>query len=338
MPAVRASRLLRSAQPSLLRELLGGDRDTRLVAGGAAAAAAVVLVGAGVSMTRTKQVDDSPGHVTMLSWNVLARPFTSYNQRFHRANGKVEEPSQTRERYTLAGEEIARRAADLVFLQEFEAGFLSPEWNLAAPKVTAGYEVFRCPQDLESGPGTAVLVKKAGTSVRVLDERPICVGGTSETGGRSKLATVVRVEAGAKRFAAVSAHFTWDGNAPQRLRHAELLGAAIGDSSAVVAGDFNCEPGPHLAALESSSFLGRMRRLELQPGATTGLTGDFSAEVCIDHVYVSADLGPAQASATARPKKPWGGNVTRPAKVAGASDHVPISAVLVLEEQGAAAA
>lgn len=36
------------------------------------------------------QVDDSPGHVTMLSWNVLARPFTSYNQRFHRANGKAE--------------------------------------------------------------------------------------------------------------------------------------------------------------------------------------------------------------------------------------------------------
>lgn len=88
------------------------------------------------------------------------------------------------------------------------------------------------PQDLESGPGTAVLVKKAGTSVRVLDERPICVGGTSETGGRSKLATVVRVEAGAKRFAAVSAHFTWDGNAPQRLRHAELLGSRASVGSA----------------------------------------------------------------------------------------------------------
>merc|ERR1712146_652067 len=101
----------------------------------------------------------------MGTFNVLERPFTKYNRNFHRAQSKLEEESQTRKRYTLAGEEIAANGTDLVFLQECEAAFFDRDWNLASSKLLDKYHVFACRREDEDNveiPGTAVLVKKTG--------------------------------------------------------------------------------------------------------------------------------------------------------------------------------
>ena len=269
--------------------------------------------------------------LSMLTWNVLARQYTKYNSEFHRASGKLEETTQqTRARYTMAGEEIVRRGCDIVFLQECEARFLQPEWNWAASKLLSDYHMFRCSQTVED-PGTAVLVRKDGRAAPTVST-PVCVGGTKETGGVSKVATLVPVLAASRRFTAVSAHFAFDQKAKQRLHHADLIKDAVGNESLVLAGDFNCEPGPNLEALEASSGLfGSLKRIPLPEGSATGLSGDFTKQVCIDHFYVSADLPPpVGAVALAQPASPWGGKVTRPAKVSGSSDHVPVLACLDL--------
>ena len=56
----------------------------------------------------------------------------------------------------------------------------------------------------------------------------------------------------------------------------------------------------------------------------TGLSGDFEVQVCIDHVYLSPGITALGANATAKPESPWRGEVSRPAKVYAASDHVPM--------------
>jgi len=297
----------------------------RLLAGACAAA----LLDVGMSHRLEHGGDAAASRVTMLSWNVLARNYTTYNAHFHCAAGPVEEPTQTRDRYTIAGEEIVRRFADFVFLQECEPGFFSPEWNLAATKLLEAYDVYPCLQDSSRRPFTSILVKRGG-AVEVLEQTPLLVGGTVATGGMSKTATVVRVQVGGRRFAVASVHFAWDGNARARLRHAELLGDALGEESAIIAGDFNCQPGRLLEALEGATFFRRLRRIALPPGSMTGLTGDFSKEVYIDHVYISPELGDAKALALGKPASPWGDKASGPANVTGASDHVPISVELDL--------
>jgi len=222
----------------------------------------------------------------------------------------------------MAGEQIVSKGCDLVFLQEVENDFFEPTWNFAAPKVVGAYDIFYCRRGAEAG-GTAVLVRKGG-KVAALADRPICIGGSPETGGLSKVTTVVPVRAGSKKLKAVSTHFTWNGAAEQRLHHAKLLDDALSTGTVVFGGDFNCEPGKHLEELEASCFLGRLQRAALPFGSATGLSSDFSVEEYIDHLYVSKDLSVSRVMALAKPGSPWGGESTRPAKVRAASDHVPV--------------
>merc|ERR1712129_641468 len=109
---------------------------------------------------------------------------------------------------------------------------------------------------------------------------------------------------------AVSTHFAWDGAAPQRLHHAKLMGEHLQKGSLILGGDFNCQPGANLDALEASSFLGDAQRAPLPPGAMTGLSGDFSKQELIDHVYISQDLAVLSATALATPASPWAGRIT----------------------------
>eukprot|EP00971_Amphidinium_carterae_P257896 5119180-Amphidinium_carterae.1 len=60
----------------------------------------------------------------------------------------------------------------------------------------------------------------------------------------------------------------------------------------------------------------------------SSLSSDFSKEVALDHLYTSADLQVITAFAQGRPDSPWGGSLSRPAKVARASDHVPVVATV----------
>lgn len=279
---------------------------------------------------------DASPRLTMMTWNVLARPYTKHNWQHHRANTKVEEMHQTLSRYTYAGEEIMNQGLDLVFLQECEAEFTQPEWNLVASRLLSEYEFFRCPQEPHEGPGTAVLVRRGGRArPQVEPGRHLCVGGTTDTGGLSKRATIVPVTAGSHSLLAVSGHFAWDGETEKRLRHVEMVGEVVGDRSVILAGDFNCQPGPALDMLEKSSgLLSKLRRVHLPEGTMTGLSGDFQNEVCIDHVYLSPDLCSVWAAALAKPASPWDGKCMRPANVNGASDHVPVVVELNLFAEG----
>lgn len=262
-----------------------------------------------------------------MSWNVLARPYTKYNAKFHRASDAVEEPAQTRSRYALAGKTIVDRRTDLVLLQECEAAFFEPEWNSAAAKILKDYDVFPCRQQQE--PGTAVLIKKGGRAVSQVD-RPICIGGTDETGGVSKIATVVPVRIASRDVSVVSSHFMWDGAADKRLHHVCMLGERLAKGSVVLGADFNCQPGPHLDTLTSSSFLGDMQRALLHPDDMTGLSGDFEKAVCIDHVYVPPSATVLKATILAKPKSPWDAQSAQPSPVVAASDHVPVLVEFVL--------
>ena len=160
--------------------------------------------------------------LTIMTFNVLARPYTKYNHKHHRNSEEIEDSSQTQQRYERAGTQILGNACDLVFLQECERAFFDPVWNVQADQLMQTYHVFLCTWD--SNPGTAVLVKKNGRASVSTDPR-IYIGGTNETGGTSKSATIVPVRVGAHQISAVSVHFTLD--AEKRLHHANSIGKSL---------------------------------------------------------------------------------------------------------------
>mmetsp|Transcript_74201 Transcript_74201/g.143637 ORF Transcript_74201/g.143637 Transcript_74201/m.143637 type:complete len:340 (+) Transcript_74201:57-1076(+) len=291
----------------------------------------VVAALSGALVLGYRQVDDS-GHkdqsLRVITWNVLARPYTKYNSQQHRASAKLEDENQTKQRYTLAGEELVGRAADVVFLQECESDFFEPRWNLAASKLEEAYYTYRC--NVGDSPGTAVLVKKTGQAT-CHAERPLCIGGTEETGGDSKVATLMQLMHGGKMLTAASIHFRGGPQADvpvSRRKHADLiLDGLTPETEIVLGGDFNCNPGDQLDNLEVHPlFRDRLKRLPLQQDAKTGLSADMSREEILDYIYVSQGLEVLRSFATAKPRPPWAGNATKPAKVYGASDHVPVFA------------
>jgi len=272
--------------------------------------------------------DNSRQSLRVITWNVLARPYTKYNPQHHRASGKMEDENQTLQRYTLAGEELVGRAADIVLLQECESAFFEPRWNLAAEKLQEAYYSYRC--SVGDSPGTAVLVKKTGQA-KCQAERPICIGGKEETGGSSKVATLVQLMHAGKTLTAASIHLRGGTQADvlnSRRIHADLICNSLKpQAELVLGGDFNCKPGHELDDLEAQPlFRDRLRRLPLQEDAKTALCADMSSEEQIDHIYMSKGLEALRSFATAKPRKPWAGNRTSPAKVLGASDHVPVFA------------
>lgn len=231
----------------------------------------------------------------------------------------------------MAGKEISQKAADVVFLQECETPFFQSAWNSTAENIMREYHIFQC-QTSHDEPGTAVMVRKSGRAA-VAVEKPICIGGTKETGGTSKIATVLPVTVSSREIKVVSTHFTWNGAAEQRLHHAKLLGEALprAAENVILGGDFNCEPGDHLQRLEGQSFLGKMHRVPLPKGTMTGLSGDFSKQEHIDHVYVSKGMAVNRAAAAASPRSPYAASDgSQPAEVQAPSDHVPVFAEISL--------
>eukprot|EP00928_Gymnodinium_smaydae_P078560 TRINITY_DN6266_c0_g1_i1.p1 TRINITY_DN6266_c0_g1~~TRINITY_DN6266_c0_g1_i1.p1 ORF type:complete len:351 (+),score=24.00 TRINITY_DN6266_c0_g1_i1:59-1111(+) len=280
-------------------------------------------------------------NLQVMSWNILARPYTKYNFQHHRASGSdtnsVENKDQTVSRYTIAGEAILKQSCDIVLLQECEYEFTDEEWNNAAPRLLENYSFFRCPKDAEGGPGTAVLVRQDGQAVQLVDPGDhTCIGGSDETGGGSKVATVVPVQVLSWEILAISGHFAFDGLALKRLQHVEMISEYVGDKSIVLGGDFNSQPGTFLEEMEEqSSMFGGLKRAVLPEGSMTGLSGDFSRQVCIDHIYTSKDISHVRAFPMGIPASPWAGlegPQTHPANVTGASDHVPIYLELKLDD------
>lgn len=288
---------------------------------------AILVTGGAYYVAKNMVARKPQDKVSVMTWNVLAGPFTKYNSAYHKAGaGEIEASSQTIARYSMAGKELTSRLTDIVFLQECETRFFEIEWNSASSDIFKEYHILQCQTSPEE-PGTAVLVRKTGRA-RLAADKPICIGGTQETGGKSKIATVVPVTIGSKEIQVVSTHFTWDGATDLRLNHAALIGKGLVDdgSNVILGGDFNCEPGKNLTHLEGHSFLGKMRHVQLPKGSMTGLSGDdFSKQEHIDHLYISKGMSVRSAAALASPKSPYAvSDGWQPAPVQGPSDHVPV--------------
>merc|ERR1712107_741293 len=113
----------------------------------------------------------------------------------------------------------------------------------------------------------------------------------------------------------------------EAIHHLQLLENALkGRRLLIIGGDFNAgttPPTEHLPELEANTFFGGLKRAKLPPGTMTGLTGDFSAQVVLDHIYTSQDLDIVSAQALAVPLKggPYSMEGSGPADVIFASDH-----------------
>ena len=57
------------------------------------AIAGIGLLGYGVQKYISAEKDHSAGELSLMTWNVLARPFTKYNRKFHRNVENVEDTS-----------------------------------------------------------------------------------------------------------------------------------------------------------------------------------------------------------------------------------------------------
>jgi len=277
---------------------------------------------------------------TVLTWNVLAAEFTMFNKELpgcvqgHRnPDGKLETSSQTSARYALAAAVLLARGPDAVLLQELSVDFFDPDINPKAPALLERYMMAHAtnsPSVGDDGPGTAVLLRKGGplTATGVA----FSVGANSECGGTSKSASGVLVRVGSRGAPCwlASVHAAPLKYKPEAVRtHLALLGEQLrqrlptAPPRIFIGGDLNADVD-EVATLQNEypGPLGSLHRL-LAPG-DTGLSANFSAPCCIDHLFISPGLRLVGAVELERtPSSPYGeGGGPGPAPVHFPSDHV----------------
>lgn len=244
---------------------------------------------------------------------------------------------QSRKRYSLVGRQLLEGYADVVLLQECEAAFFSASMNSEADKIAQQYHVFAC--NIDENPGTAVLVKRFGRA-KPMCQKPLCVGNEKGTylSASPYVATTVQLLVGSEPVTVASLHVPfWRFSSEQATQLLKALEYALaGQKHIIVGGDFNAGSTPdndYLPQLEGNTFFGGLQRAQLAPGTMTGLTGDFSKQVAIDHIYTSSGLGIESACALASPGSgPYSLEGTGPADIVGCgSDHVPVLAHINLQ-------
>ena len=170
---------------------------------------------------------------TVLSWNVLAREFTMYNREppgcvqghQNAAADGLESDEQTAVRYRFASEALLRQAPDAILLQELSTDFFDSRTNPLADALLQQFQVAH--QTNSAGPGTAVLVRKAGPLTVTGVVRS--VGASEElTGGTSKSASAVLVDVNGAACWLVSVHLAPYKFRPEAVRaHLALMGEAF---------------------------------------------------------------------------------------------------------------
>jgi endonuclease/exonuclease/phosphatase family metal-dependent hydrolase len=273
---------------------------------------------------------------TVYSHNVLARRFTKH---FKNAHGHVDDDGleaewQTKQRYSLGAASILAERADVVCLQECGGDFFQSSWNEHSQQIAADFSIYQC-YGRGKGPGTALLLRKAGRLKKIPSEAVHRVGGDGSTGDSSKKAICVPLENAGTGFQVwvVSTHFTMAEK--ERLHHITLIGDAIGKSSiqdCVLVGDFNANPRG-LAALRTQTWLGTLNRVNTGEGFNTVINKDMRTSACVDHICISKGLAATAVGVEKTPpSSPYslshdvvndGGAVIR-----GASDHCWIMATL----------
>ena len=301
-------------------------------------ALAVAAATAATYMVRRTTTHSRPctSSFTVLSWNVLAAEFTMYNreppgciQGHRNREHKLEAPTQTAARYSIATDALLEQAPDAVLLQELSVQFLDSQINPRAEALLAEFEVAHVTNS--AGPGTAVLLRKDGALTNT--GLVFTVGAVEETGGNSKSASAVLVSLDdGRRCWIVSVHLTPHKFNPKAVfTHLELLAEAMraNNTSAdqppakiVVGGDLNADLQEVAVLQRECAFLGEL--LHVDAMGNTGLSADFSKPEYIDHFFTSAGLRVVDGvGLEKKPASPYGVSASGgAAPVVGASDHV----------------
>ena len=270
----------------------------------------------------------SAASFSVLTWNVLARPYTKYNhkpptctQGHLNPAGVVETHWQTSARHALAADQIMTRMPDAVFLQEVEASFFTLAVNPKAGDLLGAYGIAH--QTTTNGPGTAVLLRHGGALVlpgnaHVQDDdskeartRPtskeargkdskngagwtLSVGASAATGGMSKSGTAVLANLAGTSCSVllVSVHLTPFKFNPSKVQdHLRMLGDAL-SSAPFGAADFTVLGGDFNAVPAEVA--------ELQKGS--GLAGGPSSSILHGLVRVDAKGDTGLNSDLSRPE------------------------------------
>jgi hypothetical protein len=135
-----------------------------------------------VARSESVTVSEVSPFVTVMVWNILAHEFTNYEAPNHLCGDDQPEAAEQRlARESLVLERIRATDAHIVLLQEVSANALDTLGDRFRVHLTLGANF---------SPGTAVLVR-SDLTVEHVDSVP----GSKATGGQSKSATVVTVQA-----------------------------------------------------------------------------------------------------------------------------------------------
>lgn len=270
-------------------------------------------------------------HVSVISWNLLATPFTMYEALSHRnPAGKIAKPGgletdeQSYSRYSRAGAALLEKNSHVVMLQECEPAFFTSSRNQHAEALLKKYQLFQCfawQTDGSIEPATAILLRR--DAVKALEAVPRCVGGNNSTGGNSKVVTVVDTKIQDAEYTFASGHFTWDGDAAKREHHVKLLEPLLAQKkNFVLGGDFNAD-FTSLAEMQKNTWLKDTNRVPLDPcSGTFKNMPKGGVNETLDHFFASKALSIVKAFAWHAPICPYGEG--SPAEVVSASDHVAI--------------
>lgn len=290
------------------------------------------IAGAGVAalasyFSKRRQINS---HVSVVSWNLLATPFTKFESSSHRNPAcTIEKPraletdAQSFSRYSRAGAALLEKNPHVVMLQECEPAFFSSSRNKHAEALLKKYELFQCfawQADGSIDPATAILLRR--DAVKALEAVPRCVGGNGSTGGTSKVVTVVDTKIQDTEYTFASGHFTWDGDAATREHHVKLLEPLLAQKNFLLGGDFNAD-FPSLRELKNRTWLKNTELVPLDPcnGTFKNIPKGGVIET-LDHFFASKKLPVVKAFAWHEPICPYGEG--SPAEIVGASDHVAI--------------
>ena len=209
---------------------------------------------------------------------------------------------------------IAREKPDLVALQEVDAGAKRTNRVVQAEELARRLKMHHAygpAMDFQGGKyGNAILSRLQVVETRVI-ALPHKTGEQREP--RSAVAAIVKLPGG-REGAFVSTHFDHTSRAPDRLDQAKALNQRLDDvrEPAILAGDFNCEPGsPPMRELDSTwHFASDPAQLTCPADAP---------RLRIDHVLV-------------KPRNAWRVIDSKVVDEPVASDHRPVVVKLRLEK------
>ena len=233
----------------------------------------------------------------VLSFNLLAHPYTKFSASFHRSpdGGVLESAAQQVTRYARNEVIISTLTPDVLCTQEHDREFVIPDYTEGVSAYVEG-----------RSEGCSVLFRTGSE----LSRKPRRTWTLDLTEG--KTAAFAHVP-GHGVFVSVHLKGGPGSEATRRKQLAMVLQALPLEATVVICGDMN-ETKPDKLFAEQLALHG-LRRVPYD--AWSGMTSDFSAPLALDHVFVRVSAH-ATATVMGHPKDPWASDATC------GSDHVPL--------------